>query len=178
MTDTQVYQEVNPVFLQQLVDLGIPEKNAREALIVTENQSSDAAALYYFNEAQMPTEHCSQSCKMVFVVNTELCMGAGKMAAQVAHAAVGLYQTMTDEAAFWRLMLNKWDEEGAKKIVLKGRNYKHILELQEKAARLGLPQYLVQDAGRTQVAAGSCTVLSIMGEEVNVNQVTGDLQLL
>jgi hypothetical protein len=34
----------------------------------------------------------SQPHKMIFVVNTSLKMGAGKMAAQVAHASVALYK--------------------------------------------------------------------------------------
>lgn len=35
----------------------------------------------------------AKSYKMVFVANAQLKMGAGKMAAQVGHAAVGLYQS-------------------------------------------------------------------------------------
>ena len=34
---------------------------------------------------------------MVFVVNSELKMGVGKVAAQVAHAALGLHRTLLDD---------------------------------------------------------------------------------
>ena len=43
---------------------------------------------------------------------------------------------------------------------------------------MGLDCYLVRDAGHTQVAAGSKTVLSIFGKENDVNQITGKLKLL
>ena len=51
--------------------------------------------------------------------------------------------------------------------------------LAEKAAALGLPSYIVHDAGRTQIAAGSQTVLAIgPGAVSQVNLVTGGLSLL
>jgi PTH2 family peptidyl-tRNA hydrolase len=41
-----------------------------------------------------------------------------------------------------------------------------------------LPHYLVRDAGRTQIAAGSCTVLAIgPAPESIINQITGSLAL-
>ncbi|XP_041446809.1 probable peptidyl-tRNA hydrolase 2 isoform X4 [Xenopus laevis] len=117
------------------------------------------------------------SHKMVFVVNMELPMGVGKIAAQVGHAAVGLYQVLIKESKT-REMAYKWDEYGAKKVVLQGSTTAHLLELQALAISLNLPNYLVRDAGRTQIAAGSYTVLSIMGEAESVNVVTGKLKLL
>ena len=51
--------------------------------------------------------------------------------------------------------------------------------MHQKVEELGLPNYLVIDAGRTQIAAGSATVLAIgpAGEE-ECNQVSGHLKLL
>ena len=63
-------------------------------------------------------------------------------------------------------------------MVLQGTNVAHLLELQALAMSLSLPTYLVQDAGLTQVEAGSRTVLAIMGEEEMVNNVTGSLKIL
>ncbi|XP_062923733.1 UBA_like_SF and PTH2 domain-containing protein [Mobula hypostoma] len=179
MAETQV----NSVFLQQLMELGISEEKAKEALIKTGNQSSDSAALFYFNGLEMfpgleVHESLNKEYKMVLVVNMELTMGIGKVAAQVAHGALGLYQIMMEESDNWQQMLRIWDDDGAKKIVLKGLSTEHLLELQELACQLKLPNYLVQDAGRTQIAAGSRTVLAVMGEEKLVNQVTGSLPLL
>ncbi|TRZ03562.1 hypothetical protein DNTS_013481 [Danionella cerebrum] len=150
-------QEVNPVFLQQLRELDIPEEAAKQALLHTQNVSAEEAAMYYFNKLENEEEGDEDFMyKMVFVVNMELSMGVGKVAAQVGHAAVGL----------------------AKKIVLQGTNMAHLLELQALAMSLSLPTKLVQDAGLTQVEPGACTVLAIMGEEEMVNNVTGSLKLL
>ncbi|ETE62429.1 putative peptidyl-tRNA hydrolase 2 [Ophiophagus hannah] len=142
-----------------LLDLGIPEAAARRD--EDEAQGSDVNLL--------PSRHH----KMVFVVNMELSMGTGK----VGHAAIGLFQ-LVHEKPSQRGMINQWDEHGAKKVVLQGVNTDQLLELHALALSLELPTYLVQDAGRTQVPAGSQTVLAIIGEEELVNQVTGQLKLL
>ncbi|KAG9509130.1 ATP-binding cassette sub-family A member 3 [Fragariocoptes setiger] len=104
------------------------------------------------------------SHKMVFVVNMDLNMGRGKQCAQVAHAALGLYlhiqEKGTDEYQYKAYM---WLEQGQKKIVLKGNNLLHLKELQQEAQAAGLPNFVVSDAGCTQIAPGSKTVLSIFG---------------
>ncbi|KTG46249.1 hypothetical protein cypCar_00003854 [Cyprinus carpio] len=198
-------QEVNPVFLQQLRELDIPEEAAKQALLHTQNVSAEEAAMYYFNKLENEEEGDEDLMfKMVFVVNMELSMGVGKVdilycnfqiysvlnieeegdedldvqngywgvAAQVGHAAVGLYQALQEKNS-WREMACR-----AKKIVLQGTNMAHLLELQALAMSLSLPTKLVQDAGHTQVEPGSCTVLAIIGEEEMVNNVTGSLKLL
>ena len=54
-----------------------------------------------------------------------------------------------------------------------------MLALAKKAEAANLPLYVVQDAGRTEVAAGTSTVLAIgPGALEAVNAVTGDLKLL
>ena len=50
--------------------------------------------------------------KMVFVVNTELNMGVGKIAAQVGHAAVGLYRILSSQAQKYDHKLAQWDDFG------------------------------------------------------------------
>ncbi|XP_054883634.1 UBA_like_SF and PTH2 domain-containing protein [Poeciliopsis prolifica] len=171
-------QEVNPVFLQQLRELDIPEEAAKQALLHTRNVSAEEAAMYYFNKLENEEEGDEDLLfKMVFVVNMDLGMGVGKIAAQVGHAAVGLYQALQEKNS-WREMAWKWDQSGAKKVVLQGTNVAHLLELQALALSLNLPTYLVQDAGLTQVESGSRTVLAIMGAEEMVNNVTGSLKLL
>ncbi|KAM8930174.1 putative peptidyl-tRNA hydrolase 2 isoform 2-T2 [Pelodytes ibericus] len=176
----QATMEVNTDYLQQLKDLDIPEEEAKKALIVTGNVSAEEAAIFYFDSLEdqnLGGDEEHNFYKMVFVVNMELPMGVGKVAAQVGHAALGLYQILIKESRS-REMACKWDEYGAKKVVLQGSNTTHLLELQALALSMNLPTYLVQDAGRTQIAAGSYTVLSIMGEEEHVNKVTGKLKLL
>ena len=54
-----------------------------------------------------------------------------------------------------------------------------IAELAEKARAAGLVAQVVQDAGRTQIAAGSVTVLGVgPGKRSVVDSVTGGLKLL
>ncbi|KAG8557176.1 hypothetical protein GDO81_018356 [Engystomops pustulosus] len=152
---TQEAPEVNPQYLQQLKDLDIPEEEAKKALILTGNVSAEEAAIFYFDSLE----------------------NQNPIAAQVGHGAVGLYQLMLRNSKT-KEVADKWEEYGAKKIVLQGSSTSHLLELQALAISLDLPTYLVQDAGRTQIAAGSRTVLAIMGEEEMVNKVTGKLKLL
>ncbi|KAM9760028.1 putative peptidyl-tRNA hydrolase 2 [Menidia menidia] len=171
-------EEVNPFYLQQLRELDIPEEAAKQALLQTRNVSAEEAAMYYFNKLENEEEGDDDLLfKMVFVVNMDLSMGCGKVAAQVGHAAVGLYQALQERNS-WREMAWKWDHSGAKKVVVQGTNMAHLLELQALAMSLNLPTYLVQDAGLTQVESGSRTVLAVMGEEETVNKVTGSLNLL
>jgi PTH2 family peptidyl-tRNA hydrolase len=52
-------------------------------------------------------------------------------------------------------------------------------DLAEKATAAGLPNYIVCDAGRTQIAAGSQTVLAVgPAPKSVVDQITGHLKLL
>lgn len=51
--------------------------------------------------------------------------------------------------------------------------------LQAQAVSLGLCAQVVHDAGRTQIASGSATVLGVgPGPNVVIDQVTGGLKLL
>ncbi|XP_028575559.2 putative peptidyl-tRNA hydrolase 2 isoform X2 [Podarcis muralis] len=172
---------VDESLVAPLLELGIPEVAARRALALTGGRSAEAAAQLYFSSGlDSQEEEDAQGSgyyKMVFVVNMELSMGTGKIAAQVGHAAVGLFQLLQEKSSH-RDIINQWDEQGAKKVVLQGSNTDQLLELHALALSLELPTYLVQDAGRTQVPTGSHTVLAIMGEEEMVNQVTGQLKLL
>lgn len=117
--------------------------------------------------------------KMVFVVNKQLDMGVGKQCAQVAHAALGLFQEMKcskDETI--ELQSTIWYAGGAKKIVCRGDNAAHLMRLKEQARLAGLASHLVTDAGHTQIPAGSMTVLAIFGSNQSLEPITGSLRLL
>lgn len=65
-----------------------------------------------------------------------------------------------------------------KKIVLVGKNTEELMDLQWKATNLGVPSHLIRDAGHTEVAPHSVTVLAMFGRESDVNRITGSLKLL
>ncbi|KAJ3839929.1 PTH2-domain-containing protein [Lentinula raphanica] len=114
-------------------------------------------------------------CKMVLVVRTDLKMSAGKIAAQCSHATLACYKTLS---ASNPALLRQWERNGQAKIALKCSSEEELLTLQAQAQSLNLCARSIQDAGRTQVAPGSRTVLGIIGPVKMVNTVTGALRLL
>jgi peptidyl-tRNA hydrolase, PTH2 family len=111
--------------------------------------------------------------KLALLVRTDLGMGRGKIAAQVAHAAVAavLASGEADLAA--------WLADGQPKVVLKVATGEHLLDLARQAAARGLTVEVVRDAGRTQVPAGTPTCAAIgPADDDRIDAVTGELSLL
>ena len=96
--------------------------------------------------------------KMVLCVNQELSMGKGKIAAQCCHAAVGCYKRARQQCPKG---LRAWEISGCAKIALKCPTQDELEMIAVKAMERDIPLYLVEDAGRTQIAAGSRTVLGL-----------------
>ena len=122
----------------------------------------------------------SDDLKMVFLVRQDLKMGAGKIAAQVAHAAIGLYDDIFESDDYYKKnALDYWFNLGQKKIVLKADNLNIMLEAIKKCKELKLQYCLITDAGHTQIPAGSATVLGI-GPDISekINKVTGSFKLM
>ncbi|KAH9075798.1 peptidyl-tRNA hydrolase PTH2-domain-containing protein, partial [Lactarius deliciosus] len=115
-----------------------------------------------------------QPCKLVLVVRTDLKMSPGKIAAQCGHATLACYKALVKKNP---KLVRHWEVTGQAKIALKASSEEEILELEAIAKSLNLCARSIQDAGRTQVEAGSRTVLGIGPGEL-VNQVTGHLRLL
>jgi len=111
--------------------------------------------------------------KQVLLVNSALAMPPGKMAAQVAHASIAAF-LMADP-----VKREHWLAQGMPKIVLDGKNEAQIDLLLRQAREAGLPAYLVRDAGRTVVAAGTVTCLGLGPAPVEaIDAVTRTLNLL
>eukprot|EP01025_Chloroclados_australasicus_P031771 TRINITY_DN3215_c0_g1_i1.p2 TRINITY_DN3215_c0_g1~~TRINITY_DN3215_c0_g1_i1.p2 ORF type:complete len:213 (+),score=22.12 TRINITY_DN3215_c0_g1_i1:168-806(+) len=120
----------------------------------------------------------NEECKMVLCVNESLKMGKGKIAAQCAHAAVGVLQEFQGNQKYLPLF-RQWESKGQAKIALKVPSDAELVEIQSKARKLGFPNYLVRDAGRTQIAAGSKTVLALgPAPRSKIDEITGHLKLL
>lgn len=114
--------------------------------------------------------------KMVFVVRGELRLTAGKAAVQVAHAAVMLAEVAARRAP---AVYEVWRAEGQRKIAVTAETLAEMEALMRAARGRGLPTVMVEDAGLTEVAPGTKTVLGIgPGPNELVDAVTGDLPLL
>jgi PTH2 family peptidyl-tRNA hydrolase len=114
--------------------------------------------------------------KMVIVTREDLKLSPGKLAAQVAHAAVACALETKKHNSKW---FTKWQNQGAKKAVVKVENEKDFYFLKEKAKKLDIFAYIVEDAGFTEIPSGTKTVLGIGPAPDNIiDQVTGDLPLL
>jgi len=114
--------------------------------------------------------------KMVVVVRDDLSLSPGKMAAQVAHAAVNcaLISKARRPSDF-----RKWYDEGQKKVVLKVGDLRELLELKVRAEDAGLITSLITDAGHTELPPGTTTCLGIGPAPVGtIDRITGDLRLI
>lgn len=113
--------------------------------------------------------------KMILVVRNDLKMGKGKVAAQCSHAAVSAYKQIQRRNPE---LLKQWEYCGQPKVVVKAPDKETLIQLLTHAKMLGLTVSLIQDAGRTQIAAGSQTVLGIgPGPADLIDKVTGHLKL-
>ncbi len=114
--------------------------------------------------------------KMVIVTRKDLNLTPGKLAAQVAHAAVACaLETKKNKSKWFKL----WMSEGAKKAVVKVENEDDFYLLKKKAEDLDLSTFIVIDAGHTEIPTGTKTALGIGPAPDNIiDQVTGGLSLL
>jgi len=110
--------------------------------------------------------------KQAIVARTDIGMGQGKLAAQVAHASLSAYEDADSKTQ------SEWKGGGQKKVVLKADGESQIFELADVAERESLPHAVVRDAGHTQLDPGTVTTLAVgPGHERVVDEVTGDLSL-
>lgn len=142
-----------------------------------------------------------QEVKLVLAVRTDLGMGKGraqpatttwracminadcvirfigKIAAQCSHATLSCYKYLLNHTPS-ALLLQRWERGGQPKIAVQVKSEDELTVLQAQAMSLGLCARVIRDAGRTQIAAGSATVLGVLGPKSVVDQVTGQLKLL
>jgi peptidyl-tRNA hydrolase len=114
--------------------------------------------------------------KLVLCVNMSLGMQKGKMAAQCCHATLGAYKLAMKQCP---RNVQLWEYIGQAKIAVKAESNEQLADLQKAAKAAGLVTYLVHDAGKTQIAFGSKTVLAIGPAPVSAFEgITSDLKLL
>lgn len=120
----------------------------------------------------------NEECKMVLVVRTDLGMTKGKIGAQCGHATLACYKHFLRHSPD-SMILKRWERLGQAKVALQVKSEEELELLQAQALSLGLVAHIIHDAGRTQIASGSATVLGIGPAPKSViDQVTGHLKLL
>ena len=114
--------------------------------------------------------------KQVIIVRRDIGMGTGKIAAQVAHAAVmGAELVKTSRKEWFRT----WFAAGQAKVVVKVKNIEELMEVRERAEKLYLPVVQVQDSGLTQIPSGTVTCVGIGPAPSDlIDKVTFELKLL
>lgn len=113
--------------------------------------------------------------KLVIVIRDDLKMTPGKLAAQVAHAAVTCALEAKAKKAKW---FSEWYREGQRKVVLRASDVDELHSLRELAARAALPVALITDAGLTELPPNTTTCLGIGPAPENmIDPITGSLPL-
>lgn len=111
--------------------------------------------------------------KQVIVVNRLLALPKGKLAAQVAHAAVGAFVAASPQAQI------AWMQGGMPKIVVYAEDGEALMQLEARARALQIPTCLVHDAGRTVIPAGTLTCLGLGPASADtLAPLTGELRLV
>jgi peptidyl-tRNA hydrolase, PTH2 family len=114
--------------------------------------------------------------KQVIVVRRDITMGTGKVAAQVAHAAVMGAEKVKVSRRDW---FNSWFSTGQAKVVVKVKDIKDLINVRNRAEELYLPVVQVQDSGLTQIPSGTTTCIGIgPAPSELIDKVTLELKLL
>ncbi|PWN53339.1 peptidyl-tRNA hydrolase II [Violaceomyces palustris] len=117
-----------------------------------------------------------EECKMVLVVRTDLKMEKGKIAAQCGHATLATYKSALKKHPS---LVKQWETFGQAKVALKCPNEELMLQIEDQARKRGLAARSIIDAGRTQIAPNTRTVLGIgPAPKSIIDEITGDLKLL
>ncbi len=110
--------------------------------------------------------------KLAIAVRKDLKMGKGKIAAQVAHAAVECSLPSSDKK-------NRWISEGQKKIVVWVKDENELQTLIKKAKSIGVNCCPIRDAGFTQIEPGTLTCAGFgPDEDFVIDSITGGFKLV
>lgn len=152
-----------------------------DASLQTTDSSDELDSDEDFDVDSTPLNEIPGEVRMTLVVRQDLKMGKGKAAAQCSHATLALYKKMMSpaSAAYNPTMLQRWERgNGQAKITLQVPNQEDMDMLYAQAISLGVNCAIIHDAGRTQIAAGSATVLGLgPAPKVVLDRITLDLKL-
>jgi PTH2 family peptidyl-tRNA hydrolase len=122
------------------------------------------------------TDETMMTYKMLFIVNGSLSMSSGKMATQVAHAAVDLYQQIQTRRM---QALGFWNVSGQRKIVVRGNSTEELLDIEQQASgNRSIVTAIIRDAGLTEIPSGSITCLGLFGTNNQLDPITRHFKLM
>jgi PTH2 family peptidyl-tRNA hydrolase len=114
--------------------------------------------------------------KQVIVFRSDLKLSKGKIAAQAGHAAVSASQEAHKRHRGW---WEEWIFEGQRKVAVKVKDEKELLDLERQANDLDLPNALIVDRGLTEIPPDTVTCLGIgPAPAEKLDRLTGQLPLL
>jgi PTH2 family peptidyl-tRNA hydrolase len=114
--------------------------------------------------------------KQVIVFHSNLKLSKGKTAVQAGHAAVSAAEEARRHRKKWWA---EWVGEGQRKIAVKVKTEKELLEIEKQAKDSELPCALIIDRGLTEVPPNTITCLGIgPAPSERVDRITGRLPLL
>jgi len=117
-----------------------------------------------------------EEIKQVIVVRQDLEMGKGKLAVQVAHAAVEGYIEAFKHKPEW---VEEWLKQGQKKVVVKVSSLEELMNIFNEARKHKLPTCIIRDAGKTQLKPGTITCIALGPAPSRIlDEITGKLKLL
>ena len=125
-----------------------------------------------FNPSVMCMSSMDDAPSMALIVRQDLGMSTGKIAAQCAHAAVDVVQRARRSRVHER-----WRAGGSRKIVL-GVDDEASLQEVFNSVPEGCFSHLVTDAGHTEVAPGTVTVLGLLGPRRTMDALLSHLNSL
>ena len=115
--------------------------------------------------------------KQVIIVRKDLGMTCGKIAGQVAHAAIMAMEKTSMYNPKW---VTEWkDEHGQIKVVLKVGSYRELNDYFIDIINAKLPVVKVHDAGKTQIEPDTVTCIGIGPVPAEcIDRIVKDLKLL
>jgi PTH2 family peptidyl-tRNA hydrolase len=114
--------------------------------------------------------------KQLIVFYSDLKLSKGKTAVQAGHAAVSAAEEARRHRRKW---WEDWIDEGQRKVAVKVRTEKELLELERQAREFALPLALIVDRGLTEIPPNTITCLGIgPAPSEKVDKLTGRLPLL
>jgi PTH2 family peptidyl-tRNA hydrolase len=134
------------------------------SLVVLTADSSDAVS---------ELSACSDPLKVVVAVRVDLQMSIGKTAAQVGHGIHVLCREVVSDR------LDRWEASDSPIIVVQVANLDELNALVARCEAVAMPCHVIEDAGRTEVDAGTITVAAVgPGTKEELADLTGSLKLL